>query len=103
MNTLDPLNSNKHIEDYLNFYFKLSNPDFAILLIGEWGSGKTWFINEIAKKYSSEEDKKINDLFLFISLYGMTDISEIDKQIFEKLHPIISSKPVKYLGNIIEI
>ncbi len=101
MKNLENNNPNKHIEDYLNFYFKLSKPDFAVLLTGEWGSGKTWFINEVTKNYSATQGKEKNDLFLFISLYGMTDISEIDQQIFEKLHPVISSKPVKYLGNII--
>ena len=38
---------NKHITDYLDKYLKLSKPDFAVMIKGEWGSGKTYFI----KKY----------------------------------------------------
>ncbi|MEO1673560.1 MAG: P-loop NTPase fold protein, partial [Cyanobacteria bacterium J06631_2] len=38
---------NQHIEEYLDYYFSLSYPPgFAILLKGEWGCGKTWFINK---------------------------------------------------------
>jgi tRNA A37 threonylcarbamoyladenosine biosynthesis protein TsaE len=52
-------NSNQHIEDYLKYYLSSKfNPEFAILLQGEWGCGKTWFIKEFMKKHS--EGKNIS-------------------------------------------
>ncbi len=43
---------NSHIEEYLDYYCRLSHaPGFAILLKGEWGSGKTWFINRFINTY----------------------------------------------------
>ena len=65
---------NKHIEDYLLYYLKFEfNPEFAVLLQGEWGCGKTWFIEKFIEKYSEPEGFK----FLYITLYGVTKYSEI--------------------------
>jgi hypothetical protein len=34
------MHTNSHIEKYLDFYINdIKNPEFAILLTGEWGSG----------------------------------------------------------------
>ncbi|MEM9650150.1 MAG: P-loop NTPase fold protein, partial [Bacteroidota bacterium] len=59
---------NKHIEKYLDYYCSLSHtPGFAVLLKGEWGCGKTWFINKYREKLEKKKQK-----FLYVSLYGMT-------------------------------
>lgn len=48
---------------------------YAIMIDGAWGSGKTFFI----KQYI---DSQLNNKhYIYISLYGMTDIREINKQI----------------------
>ncbi len=36
--------SNEHISQYLDYYFKSPARDYAILITGCWGSGKTHFI-----------------------------------------------------------
>ena len=44
--------SNKHISQFLDYYCdnkKLSNSQYAVLLKGKWGSGKTHFINNYKK------------------------------------------------------
>ena len=38
---------NRHIEKYLDHYLEITTPDYAVMLKGEWGCGKTYFI----KKY----------------------------------------------------
>ena len=40
------MNSNSHIEKYLDDYVKIESPKFAVLINGIWGSGKTYFIKE---------------------------------------------------------
>ena len=56
------------IDEYIN-----SNADSAIMIDGEWGSGKTYFAkNVLMKKYSD---------ILYIPLYGITDIAGIDEVI----------------------
>ncbi|MGC9491279.1 P-loop NTPase fold protein, partial [Vibrio genomosp. F10] len=49
---------NKHIVDNLDYYLKLPSPEYAFLLCGDWGVGKTHFIDEFV------ENKKNTDLKL---------------------------------------
>ncbi|NET55546.1 MAG: NTPase [Symploca sp. SIO2E6] len=87
---------NSHIEAYLDYYCGLSHPpEFAVLLKGQWGAGKTWFI----KKYC-EKLKKSNQKCLYVSLYGMTSFYEIEYAFFQQLHPVLSSKGMAITGKI---
>ncbi|MDJ0737602.1 MAG: P-loop NTPase fold protein [Nostocaceae cyanobacterium] len=94
--TEDNKSINSHIEEYLDYYCGLSQaPGFAILLKGQWGAGKTWFI----KKYQ-EKLKQNNQKCLYVSLYGMTSFSEIEDMFFQQLHPVLSSKGMAITGKI---
>jgi len=91
---------NKHIEDNLNHYTTIKNPEYAILLSGKWGSGKTYFINKFIEKIPEEDIKKNKIKFIRISLFGVNDTSSIDEDIFQQLHPILGHKYTKFAGNI---
>jgi len=117
---------NNHIEDYLNYYIALPHsPKFAILLKGEWGSGKTWFIKKYYEKLNQTTEKNIwkqnlsvvlKNLWdkrarkqihkanrcLYISLNGLISISAIDESIYQQLHPFWSSEQVKAVGTVIK-
>ncbi|MDJ0898899.1 MAG: P-loop NTPase fold protein [Xenococcus sp. MO_188.B8] len=89
---------NSHIEDYLDYYCGLSHsPGFAVLLKGEWGCGKTWFINKYLEKLKQEQKKS-----LYVSLYGMTSFSDIEDAFFQQLHPVLSSKGMAITGKILK-
>ena len=93
-------NINKHIEKYLNYYLDSNfNPGFAVLLQGKWGCGKTWFIKQFIEQNS---DRIKPRKFIYISLYGISSISEIEDQIFQQLHPILSSKTMALAGKILK-
>lgn len=86
---------NHHIEEYLDSYLSMTaTPEFAVLLKGKWGSGKSWFIRNYM-----ETHKEYN--FLYVSLYGVTATKEIEQRFFEKLHPILASKGAKVLGSVL--
>lgn len=90
---------NSHIEEYLDYYCGLSySPGFAILLKGQWGVGKTWFINKFCEKL-----KKDNKKCLYVSLYGMTNFSEIEYAFFQQLHPVLSSKGMAIAGKVLNV
>ena len=36
---------NKNIENFLNEYMKTPDPQYAVFLKGDWGCGKTFFVN----------------------------------------------------------
>ena len=88
---------NKHIVDNLDYYLKLSSPEYAFLLCGEWGVGKTHFIDEFVEKKNNTDLKLIK-----ISLFGLKNISDINACIFQELHPILGSKYARLAGNVLK-
>jgi hypothetical protein len=76
---------NANVSTYLSYYYQLPySPEYAVLLKGNWGAGKTWFV----KNGLEEAQNK----YLYVSLYGITSFDEIESAFFEQLHPILSSK-----------
>lgn len=87
---------NKHIEEYFDYYFDgKKNFEYAILLNGAWGSGKTWFVKQYLEK-KEDEGKKI----CYVSLNGISKTSDIDEAIFKTIHPILGSKGAKLVGQL---
>lgn len=89
---------NSHITENIEYYLNLKTPEYALLLSGKWGSGKTHFINDFINTYADEVEKK----FIKISLFGLKNLDSIDEQIFQNLHPILGSKYAKLTGNIVK-
>lgn len=85
-------NSNEHIEEFLNNYLnEEQSPDYAVLITGCWGSGKTYFI----RQYLGGDRKEIKDWLtdcvkytvVYVSLFGLKNRDEIDKKIQEVFRP----------------
>ncbi len=103
-----PLDLNKNLIDYLQFYFSSNNPQYAVLINGKWGSGKTFFIKNLLKQLNSKKNKttieKQNENItlkpLYISLYGLDNIEQINIKIREALNPLLYSKGAKIIKNI---
>jgi hypothetical protein len=96
---------NEHIADYCKKYIENEeSPLFAVFLKGEWGCGKTYFIKKITDKYPDEKtqtDTVQKKDIMYLSLFGVNQTSEIDGLIFQKLHPVLSSKPFRFSTNIL--
>ena len=89
---------NLQVFEYLRTFCDSARPpQFAVLIKGKWGSGKTWFIEELCKKLVED-----NINVLRISLYGLSSISEIDSQFFRLLHPILGSKSMALVGKLLK-
>ncbi|WP_394124548.1 P-loop NTPase fold protein [Psychrobacter nivimaris] len=92
-------NPNEHIEEFLRYYFKLpSPPQYAVLLKGKWGVGKTWFLKKIMSQLDSSDNQKKRHLY--VSLYGIASFEEIENEFFRQLHPVLSSKGMALAGKI---
>lgn len=65
---------NQHIEDYLNAYLGMKEADFAVMITGPWGCGKTRFIDDYLKT-GDEKD------YVYFSLNGISSVSDIDMKI----------------------
>lgn len=101
---------NSHIEEYLEYYCGLEyEPNYAVLINGMWGSGKTWFIKNFIKNHESikkteiikrskdqlwwyGENKEKSAKILYISLYGVATFDDIENEMFKQLCPILSSE-----------
>lgn len=66
-----------NLESYLDFYRTLNSPGFAVLVTGEWGSGKTY---QVLKAIPTE-------LQCHISLFGISNSQEIYSTVFAKMYP----------------
>ncbi|MGL6482653.1 P-loop NTPase fold protein [Aeromonas caviae] len=93
------MNINSHVIENLDNYFELNNPEYAFLISGEWGVGKTYFVDSLIERYKIEnKDLKI----IKISLFGLKKSSDINDLIFQALHPFLGSKGVRMAGNMIK-
>lgn len=88
--------TNVQIEKFFKYYFDMpSAPNYAILLDGPWGSGKSFFVEEI-KKISQNTKRKI----IHVSLYGIDDISKLEDKIYNEFYSI-NKKVLQIGGQII--
>lgn len=93
---------NKQIFDFLAEYAALPSPQYAVLLRGKWGCGKTYFVKHWLAE--SEESSKLpaneNSIELkpiYVSLFGMREISDIKLAIDRCVNPFFYSKTGKIL------
>ena len=95
---------NKNIINFLNEYVKIPNPQYAIMLRGVWGCGKTFFIHQWMKQLSNNKDAdKLEWQPIYVSLYGLTNIQQITEQINKEISPWLYSKGMKFAKKILKV
>lgn len=91
---------NEHAKEYINYYLNLTTePQYAIMLKGAWGSGKTWFVESVLEDYKIKHE---NFKFLKVSLYGINSIEQIEDEFYRQLHPILSNKKFIFGANVLK-
>ena len=66
-------------------YIRADYTDYAIMINGEWGSGKTYFWNnKIRNKIESMQLNGRKYKTIYMSLYGISNLEEISKKILNK-------------------
>lgn len=88
---------NQHVEEYLNAYREMADVDFAVMITGPWGCGKTHFITEYLDEHCATGDEKE---YLYISLNGVARTADIDMALFQAAHPVLGSKLAVTAGKI---
>ena len=64
-------------------YIRAEYTDYAIMLNGEWGSGKTYFWNnKVRPKIEGMQFNGKKYSTIYMSLYGISNLEEISKKIF---------------------
>lgn len=93
---------NKQIFDFLNEYAKLPSPQYAVLLRGKWGCGKTYFVKHWLAEFDKSDKLPANENSIelkpiYVSLFGMREISYIKSAIDRCVNPFFYSKTGKIL------
>lgn len=93
---------NEDIIRFLNEYAKLPSPQYAVLLRGKWGCGKTYFVKHWLEEFDKSDKLPANENSIelkpiYVSLFGMREISDIKSAIDRCVNPFFYSKTGKIL------
>ena len=94
---------NRNILTFLNVYAEIPDPQYAIMLRGAWGCGKTFFIRQWIKQLKNDKDAdKLKWRPIYVSLYGLTTTQQITEQVNKEISPWLYSKGMKLAKNILK-
>jgi hypothetical protein len=81
-------------------YIRADYTDYAIMINGEWGSGKTYFWNhKVRNKIESMELNGKRFKTIYMSLYGISNLEEISKKIFIETTQLMDKNLKKYMDS----
>lgn len=73
--------TNEELNSYILHYLTKDKTNSAIMLTGDWGIGKSYYIQHSLKPFL-EKDENGKHSCVIVSLYGLKDIAEISKGIY---------------------
>ena len=86
------------IESILD-YIRSDYTDYAVMINGEWGSGKTHFWNhKIKNKIESMQLNGKKYTTIYMSLYGISNLEDISKKIFIETTQLMDKNLRKYMN-----
>jgi hypothetical protein len=98
---------NELIFQYLKDYTENPDPQYAVMLKGKWGCGKTFFIKNWLENNtggnSDEDENLISIKPIYISLYGMNSIMDIRSALDREINPFFYSKSGKVITSLAKI
>lgn len=97
----------KEIEQVISRYLEEKDTDYAVMITGEWGCGKTYYakhgLSDIIKNqpYLLMAGKEYNYSSVYVSLYGMSNIKELPFLIVQTIHPFWKGKIAAGIKSIV--
>ncbi|EJT06023.1 ATP-binding protein [Rhizobium sp. CCGE 510] len=70
-----------HLDQYLAYYIGRRKPGYAVLVTGDWGSGKTFQVRNALPDTHS----------YYVSLFGLNTPEDVEAQVFTKMFPWASA------------
>lgn len=70
-----------HLEVYLAYYVSRQRPGYAVLVTGDWGTGKTHQVRRVLPDSHAH----------YVSLFGLNKTEDIEAQVFAKMFPTKAS------------
>ena len=81
------------IEDYLNDYIASQSFGYAMMLTGEWGAGKTFFVEDFIERCLKTTEGKSEAVY--VSVNGLTTTRQVTSAIVGSMNRIVGSKIFK--------
>ena len=79
-----------------------SDPQYAVMLKGKWGCGKSFFVNKWIEEYTNAGEG-VSLKPIYVSLYGLKNTSQITESIDRVLHPLLYSKGAELTKKLFKI
>jgi hypothetical protein len=108
-NTVDMTEHNKIVVQALNDYLKQDNPGYGVLIKGDWGCGKSFFVKKWKEKLeeglpTSEDDEDVIQLKpIYVTLNGVSSVTQIDDALKRAISPFLHGKFMKGLGKALKL
>ena len=81
-------------------YIRADYTDYAVMINGEWGSGKTYFWNhKVRNKIESMELNGKRYKTIYMSLYGISNLEEISKKIFIETTQLMDKNLKRFMNS----
>lgn len=98
---------NEIIKQALNDYLQIDNPGYGVMIKGDWGCGKSFFVKQWMKSLeggadSEEHEEFVNLKPIYVSLNGVTNTTQIDEAIKREISPILHGKFMKGVGKALK-
>jgi hypothetical protein len=91
--------SNDYISDFLLYYIKSDNfKDYAVMIDGPWGVGKTRFIKDFINKH----EPALESGWIYISLFGLKSFDDIDDEVFRAIYTRAGFAGMRFAGRIVK-
>jgi hypothetical protein len=71
------------------------SPGFAVILNGAWGIGKTYLLKRFL-----EDQRKLGKKCVYVSLYGLDTLDEIDNALLRSIYPLLALKGTRIAGRV---
>lgn len=91
------------IDKIVTDYVLAKDTDYAIMVDGEWGAGKTWYwenvlteqIKKLPTRDNTTTEKTSHYNVAKISLFGIGSVDDLRIKIFEETSTLFSNKHIK--------
>lgn len=99
------MTDNAQLTQYLNEYIKMNKPQFAVMITGKWGCGKTYYIQQRIEEWSKTKGKtskeKIELKPIYVSVNGLSTMGSLMRKIRAVLYPFLYSKGIKVAKKVL--
>lgn len=91
--------------EYLKYYFTVPDaPNYAVLLTGPWGGGKTYLIKRLLRELRNKQmlrnpwSPRLRQVY--VSLYGIKTREEFDRAVLAARYPFVYSRSLKAVAQL---